>query len=304
MSYWINKAGNNTRSNWRYFYCDSDEDITNLPTSISKGIKQDVDTSANNECSIGSKCKALSTNTIYILNSNNIWTAQVSAGGGTSSQNGKSAYQIAVEYGFDGTIEEWLESLHGEDGEDGTPGADGFSPTIIENSENNDTVYKLDITSKDNTFTTPNLMGPDGEDGVTPKLTIGDVTTLNEGEEATASITGTSENPILNLGIPKGQDGFFTQTDHNTNDTTFTLEPNQLHTWGEVSSLTLTLGSGASGIVNEYMFSFTSGATATTLSLPESIQTDIVVEPNTHYECSIVNNYMVFRDWPIEEESA
>lgn len=36
------------------------------------------------------------------------------------------------------------------------------------------------------------------------------------------------------------------------------------------------------------------------MSLPEGIQTDIVVESNTHYECSIIDNYMTFRDWPVE----
>lgn len=91
-----------------------------------------------------------------------------------------------------------------------------------------------------------------------------------------------------------------TAIDHGTADTTFTLPPNQYHTWGEVAALTLTLAAEESGVVNEYHFAFDSGATATTLSLPESVQTDIVVEPNTHYECSIIDNYMTFRDWPVE----
>ena len=91
-----------------------------------------------------------------------------------------------------------------------------------------------------------------------------------------------------------------TQTDHGAADTTFTLPANQYHTWGEVAALTLTLAAEESGVVNEYHFAFDSGDTATTLSLPEGIQTDIVVEPNTHYECSIIDNYMTFRDWPVE----
>lgn len=91
-----------------------------------------------------------------------------------------------------------------------------------------------------------------------------------------------------------------TQVDHGTSDTTFTLPPNQYHTWGEVESLTLTLAAEEAGVVNEYHFSFDSGDTATTLSIPESVQTDIVVEPGMHYECSIVGNYMVFRDWMLE----
>lgn len=90
-----------------------------------------------------------------------------------------------------------------------------------------------------------------------------------------------------------------TQTDHGTADTTFTLPPNQYHTWGEVASLTLTLGAETSGVANGYWFSFDSGDTATTLSLPDTVQTDIVVEPNTHYECMIVNDYMTFYDWEV-----
>ena len=38
---------------------------------------------------------------------------------GTNGQDGKSAYDIAVEQGFQGTEAEWLESLKGQDGQDG-----------------------------------------------------------------------------------------------------------------------------------------------------------------------------------------
>jgi hypothetical protein len=38
---------------------------------------------------------------------------------------GASAYEIAVMRGFKGTVDEWLDSLHGEDGKPGTPGKDG-----------------------------------------------------------------------------------------------------------------------------------------------------------------------------------
>lgn len=49
-------------------------------------------------------------------------------GGGGSGEDGKSAYEIAVEHGFVGDEAAWLASLHGADGQDGTdgaPGADG-----------------------------------------------------------------------------------------------------------------------------------------------------------------------------------
>ena len=47
-----------------------------------------------------------------------------------------------------------------------------------------------------------------GKDGVTPNLTIGTVETLPSGSDATATITGDKENPLLNLGIPKGADSY------------------------------------------------------------------------------------------------
>lgn len=49
--------------------------------------------------------------------------------------------------------------------------------------------------------------GPAGVDGVTPDIQIGTVTTLEPGQDATASIGGTAAEPLLNLGIPKGAKG-------------------------------------------------------------------------------------------------
>lgn len=49
--------------------------------------------------------------------------------------------------------------------------------------------------------------GETGATGATPNLQIGEVTSLDAGSQATASITGTEEEPLLNLGIPKGATG-------------------------------------------------------------------------------------------------
>ena len=51
------------------------------------------------------------------------------------------------------------------------------------------------------------LKGEKGNTGNTPNFTIGTVETLPSGSDATATITGDKENPVLNLGIPKGADG-------------------------------------------------------------------------------------------------
>lgn len=53
----------------------------------------------------------------------------------------------------------------------------------------------------------PGAKGDKGDTGVTPNLTIGTVTTLDAGQNATASMGGTAENPVLSLGIPRGAKG-------------------------------------------------------------------------------------------------
>ena len=49
--------------------------------------------------------------------------------------------------------------------------------------------------------------GEDGEPGITPNIQVGTTTTLPAGSNATVTQRGTTENPIFDFGIPKGQDG-------------------------------------------------------------------------------------------------
>lgn len=74
--------------------------------------------------------------------------------------DGKSAYQIAVDNGFVGTMAEWLASLQGTIGIDGKPGTDGVSCT---HSWNGTT---LTVTSASGTSST-NLKGDKGDKGDT-----------------------------------------------------------------------------------------------------------------------------------------
>ena len=85
----------------------------------------------------------------------------------------------------------------GASGKDGSPGADGkdgITPAIGENGN-----WYLGNTDTGK----PSR----GENGAVPDIQIGTVTTLPAGSDATASMGGTAENPLLNLGIPKGADG-------------------------------------------------------------------------------------------------
>lgn len=57
----------------------------------------------------------------------NQWVTPVKVVGGSGGggEDGKSAYEIAVEHGFEGTEEQWLASLKGDPGAKGDPGDKG-----------------------------------------------------------------------------------------------------------------------------------------------------------------------------------
>lgn len=82
-----------------------------------------------------------------------------------------------------------------------------------------------------------------------------------------------------------------TTVSHGTNDTTFALTPNVLHTWGTINSLTLTLASGSSTYVDGYWFKFTAGSSFTALTLPTGVDwvTEPQVEAGKTYEVMIVD---------------
>ena len=80
---------------------------------------------------------------------------------GTNGKDGRSAYEIAIENGFVGTVAEWLESLKGRDGidgKDGLPGKDGKDGAD-------------GLPGKDGTNGKDGRDGIDGKDGVSPDLT-------------------------------------------------------------------------------------------------------------------------------------
>ena len=52
-----------------------------------------------------------------------------------------------------------------------------------------------------------NIPAIKGQDGITPSIQVGDITTLEAGEQATVTRRGTDVNPIFDFGIPKGRDG-------------------------------------------------------------------------------------------------
>lgn len=89
---------------------------------------------------------------------------------------------------------------------DGENGEDGFSPTIEEDAGNNSATYKLNITTKDGTITTPNLMGPSG-DGSSEGTPGGSVTASVTKTGSTATITITDNNGTTEAVISDGENG-------------------------------------------------------------------------------------------------
>lgn len=95
---------------------------------------------------------------------------------GDTGNSGKSAYEIAEQYGFKGTVTEWLQSLKGIKGEKGEPGQNGKDAPTISNvtfSNNSLTFNFSDGTQQ--SVTIPVIQGPAGENGQpgkdAPKIT-------------------------------------------------------------------------------------------------------------------------------------
>lgn len=140
---------------------------------------------------------------------------------GEDLPRGKSAYEIAKENGFNGTETEWLASLKGEPGAAGASGKDGENGKTPYVGDNGNWFVGSDDTGKPSRGAkgepgspgargepgSPGAKGDKGDPGATPNLTIGTVTTLDAGQNATASMGGTAESPVLNLGIPRGAKG-------------------------------------------------------------------------------------------------
>lgn len=338
-------------------------------------------TTINTDCAclVGLKC------TQQVAESNpdalvQIWAAidELKAGGGGSGTPGvgidrieKTSTQELVDTYTIYLTDESTYTFTVTNGKDGNPGAkgdpgeDGITPTIGENGnwhlgetdtgkpsrgERGDPGQKGD----------PGEKGDPGQTGATPDIQIGTVQTLEPGQQATASMTGTPENPVLNLGIPKGEKGdpgedaesgesytlpimsdtqlgggkavaktdedvpvavdpmtgqlFVPTYPENTgssatprqemtsSDTTVTLEPNKLYVFPEMASLTVTLGTPSdTNVANEYHFFFTSGQTATTLTLNDVLSDAYSIEANMKYEVSILEGVAYIKGVAVNE---
>lgn len=272
-----------------------------------------------------------------------IWAAidELKAGGGGSGTQGKDGREIelqksstAIQWRYVGD-ESWTDLVQlseitgpagpqgeqgpkgetgsqGQTGPQGPKGDNGITPTIGENGNwylgDDDTGKpsrgeKGDPGQKGETGET----GETGATGATPNIQIGAVQTLEPGQQATASMTGTPENPLLNLGIPKGDPAsseITVKTMQNT-DTAVTLPeetPYDLYIFPEMSELSVTIADENTDV---HLF-FDSGATATLFSLQSQdggqIYTDAYsIDANMRYEVSVLHNVAYIKGVPINE---
>lgn len=104
------------------------------------------------------------------------------------------------------------------------------------------------------------------------------------------------DHEIIIIGEGGGGNAGVPIVEHTASETTVSIEPNVFHIWPQMSSLNISLATPTdSTIVNEYMIEFTSGSTATTISLPATVEWAescgaLSVEASKTYQISIVNN--------------
>ena len=114
----------------------------------------------------------------------------------TSAGNADQSAQKAA-----GSLQELKDGIANGDFK-GEPGNDGKSPVVaVTDIENG---HRVSITDKDGTKVIDVLNGQTGKTGATPVLTIG---TVSSGDKPSADITGTPENPVLNLTLQPGPQG-------------------------------------------------------------------------------------------------
>ncbi len=130
---------------------------------------------------------------------------------GATGANGKSAYELAVENGYEGTLTEWLVSLAGKDGlngKDGADGKDGIDGEDGEDGENGKSAFELAV---DNGYRgtlqdwLATLVGAKGDKGDKGDDGVGIASILiNENGELVITYT---DGVVVNVGTVVGADG-------------------------------------------------------------------------------------------------
>ena len=216
---------------------------------------------------------------------------------------------IVISGGGNGTV--GPQGPQGEQGPKGEDGADGVSITSVKQTTTSSAdggTNVITVTLSNGTTSTFNVKngskGSTGSKGDTGAAGANGVTftpSVDSAGNLSWTNNGGLTNPsTVNIKGPKGDagsggssssgSGAYSEVNHGTSDTTFTLTPNTFHVWEEVASLELTFGDETAGVANEYLFQFTSGSEPTSLILPDDIKwaNELIIEPNMIYQVSIL----------------
>ena len=114
------------------------------------------------------------------------------------------------------TIEEWITEQVGVVDDDRQSIENMSATASVDNNTGTPAVTVTKTTVSDHVnldFAFVNIKGAkgddgaDGADGVTPSFSIGTVTQVSSMSPPWVTVTGTDEEPVLNFGLPKGEDG-------------------------------------------------------------------------------------------------
>lgn len=214
----------------------------------------------------------------------------------------------------------------GEKGDTGDAGADGHSPVITAVKSGKVTTIQADGTAIAEIHD-----GEDGESAGNAVLYTGQTLTEAQKAQARANIGAGTVNDadltelsdafaadlaekqdVLTAGdnitisadgtisAAGGSGGTTPKVEKTSSDTASELASNTFYVFPEMASLEIALVTPSNtDIVSEYKFRFTSGASATTLTLPSGVIGDITIEANKVYEISIIDNYLAYQSWAV-----
>ena len=141
---------------------------------------------------------------------------------GQDGSDGKSAYQLAVDAGFSGTLVEWLTSLNGTDGADGADGSDGVNGRHgVDGSNGIDGKFAYDLAVDEGYSGTlsewlQSLKGADGADGTNGSSDWNSITnkpriqvTHKNVFESFVSVTNQNVNVTSDVRLKWGTTGVF-----------------------------------------------------------------------------------------------
>ena len=103
--------------------------------------------------------------------------------------------------------------------------------------------------------------------------------------------------------IPEGSGGSggTVRIEKLSTDTAVGLEPNKLYIFPEMAELFITLAEPDASVASEYHFVFRSGATATTLTIPDTVKipSGFTVDASKIYEISILEGCLCAQSWAV-----